>query len=239
MTPAIRAVLFDKDGTLIDFRATWLPAYEAIVRRLVDSDEVSRGPAAGGRRLRSAPADGSIRPLCWQPAPTSGLPRCGRGSWEHDDVAALARQGQPGVHAARGDLPGACDRSTGSVWGLRERGPRPGGVATNDSEAALVAQIERLQIGGTHRLLLRLRQRATAPSQGREMIGAFARALGLAGGGHLPWSATACTTWTWRAPAAPVSPSASLTGASPRARPLAPHADHVVASIAEIGSLLA
>src|SRR5262249_59500470 len=59
--PAIRAVLFDKDGTLIDFRATWLPAYEAIVRRLVNSDEqaVDRLLAAGGYDRASGRIDPS------------------------------------------------------------------------------------------------------------------------------------------------------------------------------------
>ena len=33
-TRPIRAILFDKDGTLVDFQRTWGPAAEAVMRRL-------------------------------------------------------------------------------------------------------------------------------------------------------------------------------------------------------------
>jgi phosphoglycolate phosphatase len=36
--PAIRGVLFDKDGTLIDFFATWAPAYEKAAHDLAEGD---------------------------------------------------------------------------------------------------------------------------------------------------------------------------------------------------------
>ena len=31
---ALRGILFDKDGTLIDFRATWVPAYRGVAEEL-------------------------------------------------------------------------------------------------------------------------------------------------------------------------------------------------------------
>jgi phosphoglycolate phosphatase len=34
--PAVRGVLFDKDGTLIDFRATWVPAYRGVAMELAE-----------------------------------------------------------------------------------------------------------------------------------------------------------------------------------------------------------
>jgi phosphoglycolate phosphatase len=37
----IRAVLFDKDGTLVDFDATWGPAAHAVMRHLADGDEAA------------------------------------------------------------------------------------------------------------------------------------------------------------------------------------------------------
>ena len=46
----VRALLFDKDGTLLDFRATWLPAYEAAAAELAGGDSIRAGDllAAGG-----------------------------------------------------------------------------------------------------------------------------------------------------------------------------------------------
>ena len=52
MPPAsIRGVLFDKDGTLIDFFQTWAPAYEAVALRLAGGDAVlaERLLTLGGR----------------------------------------------------------------------------------------------------------------------------------------------------------------------------------------------
>src|SRR5215475_7172784 len=59
MTLDIRAVLFDKDGTLIDFRATWLPAYVTIVREVFDADDelLHRLLRAGGYDLASGEID--------------------------------------------------------------------------------------------------------------------------------------------------------------------------------------
>ena len=36
---ALRAILFDKDGTLIDFDATWGPAAYEVMRALAGADE--------------------------------------------------------------------------------------------------------------------------------------------------------------------------------------------------------
>ena len=57
----IRAVLFDKDGTLVDFDATWGPAGLAIMRDLAGPDE-----AALARLI--AVADYDVASLRFRPA---------------------------------------------------------------------------------------------------------------------------------------------------------------------------
>lgn len=52
MACPIRGILFDKDGTLIDFRSQWLPAYRAAVAMLTRGDET-----ASQRLLRLAGFD--------------------------------------------------------------------------------------------------------------------------------------------------------------------------------------
>ena len=60
---AIRGILFDKDGTLLDFFETWIPAYKAAVE--VASDFIG-DPAMGDRMLRATgfdPASGALDSL--------------------------------------------------------------------------------------------------------------------------------------------------------------------------------
>lgn len=66
--PQVRGVLFDKDGTLIDFRRTWVPAYLGVAEDLA---EAASRPGLGGELLRRVgfdPATGSFAedsPLLW------------------------------------------------------------------------------------------------------------------------------------------------------------------------------
>ncbi|MGH6959891.1 MAG: HAD family hydrolase [Dongiaceae bacterium] len=234
MTPAIRAVLFDKDGTLIDFRATWLPAYEAIVRRLVDSDDraVDRLLSAGGYDR----ASGRIDPSSVLAAGTNvEIAALWAGLIGHDDVAALAaRVNLEFMQHAETSLVPVTDLPA-LFRGLRQRGLRLG-VATNDSELALLAQIQRLQIGELIDFFCGY-DSGYGAKPGPGMVEAFARVL------ELPVAAIAVVGDSLhdlemaRAAGAGLTIGV-LTGASPR-ETLAPHADHVIASIAEIESILA
>jgi len=234
VTQHIRAVLFDKDGTLIDFRATWLPAYEAIARRLVDADQeaADRLLAAGGYDRARAYID----PSSALAAGTNGeIAALWAGLIGHNDVAALAtwvnrefmRHAETCMVPVT-DLPPLFER-------LRQRGMRIG-VATNDSEEALRAQIRRL---GIDRLLDFFcgydSGHGTKPGPG--MVRAFARAV------DLPAEAIAVVGDSLhdldmaRAAGAGLTIGV-LTGASPR-ETLAPHADLIIGSIAELEPLLA
>lgn len=144
-----RGILFDKDGTLIDFRATWIPAYRGVV------DEVARrleGDATLAARL--------LRRLGYDPdadqfAEDSPL------LWATNEAIAAAWSATPEVagqidvrevvlrHFADldryppqpvGDLPALLGR-------LRQRGLKLG-LATMDDTATAHATVARLQIDG-------------------------------------------------------------------------------------------
>lgn len=233
MTNRIRAVLFDKDGTLIDFRATWLPAYEAIVRRLVDADEhaVDRLLSAGGYDR----ASGRIDPSSVLAAGTNAeIAAVWADLIGHEDVAALASQvNREFMQHAETSLVPVTDLPA-LFRGLRQKGLRLG-VATNDSEQALRAQIQLLQIGELIEFFCGY-DSGHGAKPGPGMVEAFARAL------VLPVAAIAVVGDSLhdldmaRAAGAGLTVGV-LTGASPR-ETLAPHADHVIASIAELEPLL-
>jgi phosphoglycolate phosphatase len=234
MTTDIRAVLFDKDGTLIDFRATWLPAYEVIVGELFGADPVmtDRLLLAGGYDR----ATGALEPTSVLAAGTNGqIAALWAGHLGRTDVAALAAEVNLRFmrHAETclvpvTDLPTLFRR-------LRQQGLRLG-VATNDSAAALAAQVRRLEIDGLVDFCCGY-DSGHGIKPGPGMVEAFARGLGL------PTAAVAVVGDSLhdlemaRAAGAGMAIGV-LTGASPR-ETLLPHADHVIASIAEIEGILA
>lgn len=81
----IRAVLFDKDGTLFDFFSTWMPAYEAIAHYTAGGD-----PALARRMLTLAG---------WDPATGRVAPRSILAVGTYDEMAALW-----GAEARRSDV---------------------------------------------------------------------------------------------------------------------------------------
>jgi phosphoglycolate phosphatase len=231
--PAIRAVLFDKDGTLIDFRATWLPAYEAIVRRLVDADEqaVDRLLAAGGYDR----ASGRIDPSSVLAAGTNAeIAAVWAALIGHDDVAALAsRVNREFMQHAETSMVPVTDLPA-LFRALRQKGLRLG-VATNDSEQALRAQIRHLEIDGLIDFFCGY-DSGHGAKPGPGMVEAFGRSLGVPAAAIAVVGDSLHDLDMARAAGAGLTIGV-LTGASPL-ETLAPHADHVIASIAELESLL-
>jgi len=132
---SIEGVLFDKDGTLLDFHATWMPAYRSAAATV--SREVGR-PDLADRLLEAGGFDhasGRCAPgLPLASGTNVDLARLWATECGIDDVAALVAQLEDiwARHAAPnavpvGDLAGLFSR-------LKLRGMRLG-VATMDSEA--------------------------------------------------------------------------------------------------------
>jgi phosphoglycolate phosphatase len=229
----IRAVLFDKDGTLFDFFGTWAPAYEIIAGELAegDADLALRLLEAGGHDPRSGRIDprsvlasGTNREIAEIWAPMLG----------RSDVATLESQLDLFFrhHTATNshpvtDLPALFGR-------LRTRGLKLG-VATMDSHAAAEAALTAFGIADLVDFFTGYDSgNGTKPGPG--MVRAFCRAVGVAE------SATAVVGDTLHdiamARAARVGLAVGvLTGATPR-HVLSGQADHVLESIAELESLL-
>lgn len=131
----IRGVLFDKDGTLFDFAATWRAAVEALLDGLAPGDMALRlrlGGAIGydpvsGRFAPGSPCvAGSGRHVA--EALAALLPGADLLALEAQTLAAEAGLGEATLTPAAADLAGLLDL-------LRGRGLRLG-VATHDSESA-------------------------------------------------------------------------------------------------------
>jgi len=229
----IRALLFDKDGTLLDFRVTWLPAYDKIVR------EVAGGDAALALRLLLAggydPGAGTIDPRSVLAAGTN------------DEIAALwaGMAGIPDVAAlaARIDAEFQAQTETALVpvtdlaplFGrLRRRGLRLG-VATNDSEAALRAQLSRLGLSELVDFAAGF-DSGHGAKPGPGMAQAFCARLRLAPAEMGVVGDSRHDLEMGRAAGAGLLVGV-LTGASGY-EDLRPHAHRVIASIAEIESVL-
>jgi phosphoglycolate phosphatase len=139
---ALRAILFDKDGTLIDFDATWGPAAYEVMRELAGGDEqafadlvrVSEYVLEERRFLPTSPlvagSSASYGPL-WAQAlkrrPSADFYRHMDELFGYWGLRSLAPIGRPA------ELAGA----------LAERGFRLG-IATNDAESSGRAQAEAL-----------------------------------------------------------------------------------------------
>ncbi|MEL6477988.1 MAG: HAD family hydrolase [Pseudomonadota bacterium] len=141
MTPQIRAVLFDKDGTLFDFQATWADVAVAVISTLSEDPgqraELARvaGFDMGSRRFQPgaplvAASTEEIAEL-W----AACLPNwTARQITDLADRTAIEAAGMGALRPAARDLPGLLDRLR--AYGLKL------GVATHDTEASARHQLE-------------------------------------------------------------------------------------------------
>jgi phosphoglycolate phosphatase len=230
---AIRAVLFDKDGTLFDFFGTWAPAYETIAAELAEGDAAlalrlltagGHDPAAGTITPRSVLSGGTNREIAELWCPLLG----------RDDVSTLEAQLDLffRAHGASTTMP-VTDLPALFIR-LRARGLKLG-VATMDSHAAAEAALVAFGIAGLVDFFTGY-DTGHGIKPGPGMVQAFARAVGVPAAAVAVVGDTLHDIEMARAAKAGLAVGV-LTGATPR-EALAPHADHVLGSIAELESLL-
>ena len=235
-TPRIRAILFDKDGTLFDFHRTWGRFTEAMLDRLApDTTARSAMAEAAGYRPEardfvagSAVVAGTNRDLArlWAPH----RPDLGAAAIERLlDEAVLAASEDPALAApAVADLPGLLAR-------LREAGYRLG-VATHDTEQAARRQLALAGAADAFDFIAGY-DSGHGLKPGPGMVLAFAAAVGAP-----PQSLAVVGDSRHDLEAARAAGAglvvAVLTGPATRAD-LAPLADRVLPSIADLPALVA
>ncbi len=134
--PPIRGVLFDKDGTLLDFDATWPPAYAAVAEELA---EIAGDPdlAASIMRLGGYDDDGVLDPASvFACGATSEIVEFCAHLPQFEDVKGVAARIDAlfTTYGERG--PPVIENLGDLLAGLAARGLRLG-VATNDSMAGI------------------------------------------------------------------------------------------------------
>jgi phosphoglycolate phosphatase len=233
--PPTRGVLFDKDGTLLDFHATWMPAYRAgaeiLCRRAGRRELLAPLLEAGGFDAGSGRCDPASPLAC---GTTPELIRIWAPLLGDDDHGALERIVEE-VYATRAvegavpvtDLGALFERLADAGYAL--------GVATNDREATARATLDRL--GADTRIgFVCGADSGHGAKPGPGMARAFCGALGLEARHVVVVGDTLHDLDMGRAAGAGLVVGV-LTGAATR-EALAPHADHVIADISALPALL-
>lgn len=229
----IRGIVFDKDGTLFDFNATWRGAVEAALDLLAPADLARRtamaraagyDPASGAFAAGSPVVAGSTADVAaiW----SAHLPGRAQGDIE-TALNALAETASDLAPAAA-DLPGLLDRFRAAGLAL--------GVATHDSEAGARAHLR--AVGALDRFdFIAGYDSGHGLKPGPGMIRAFCDRMDLDPAEVAMIGDSLHDLRAGRAAGAGLVVGV-LTGPA-RAEELAPHADAVIASIEALPALLA
>lgn len=229
----IRAILFDKDGTLIDFPATWVPVLEALSTEFAGGDAL-RAQAlmeiAGYDSAKAAFRAGSIWAAgntlelvrAWQPEDDAKA-QAATARWIDDYCARMA----PDTATPIVDLAVLFDELAALDLAL--------GVATNDVVRSAEATMRRL--GVVDRLAAIFGYDSVAnPKPAADMVHAFCATVGV-----LPREVAVVGDNLHdveMARAAGAGLAVGVLTGNGAAADLSPHCDHVLASIADVPGLL-
>lgn len=232
----IRGVLFDKDGTLINYFATWTPAY------LAAADEIAR--LAGEPAL----APKFLLHTGYDPVADTYVSDCALVSGTTAQIALMWQEIAPSLvtcddlaerierifHRVATDNPIPITDLAGLFGRLRRSGLRLG-VATNNSIATARATIDQLGLGPMVDFVAGY-DSGYGPKPSTGMLEAFCRATGLASHEVAVVGDSPVDLNLARNGRAGMG-IAVLSGVSPRAA-LEPLADHIIADIRELEPLL-
>ncbi len=172
----MHGILFDKDGTLLDFEATWLPVLKAFASELAHGDEATaetmliRGgfdPKSGRFRAGSTIAAGTSVDLAqlWYP------------TLDGDALGAIVARIDDGFNAGGPNhsvlLPGV----TATLGELKDRG-HVMGIATNDGTAIASEALDAIGLADFFALVLGY-DAVVHPKPAPDMVLAFADRAGL------------------------------------------------------------
>jgi phosphoglycolate phosphatase len=230
---AIRGILFDKDGTLVDFPSTWTPVLRALALEFAEGD---RGRADdlmatagfdhenGAFRAGSVWAAGNTLDLAtvWLPeAPDEERARLAR--WVDDYCARIA----PDTAVPVTDLV--------QLFGALRQSGLSLGVATNDVTRSARATMERFGVADLLSVILGY-DAVVRPKPAADMVLAFCAQSAIAPGEVAVVGDNLHDLVMARAAGAALAVGV-LTGNGTR-EDLAPFADHIIASIEDLPHLL-
>ncbi|WP_158817276.1 HAD family hydrolase [Methylocapsa sp. S129] len=229
---SIAAVLFDKDGTLIDFDGTWGPAFHAVIQALAKGDESAMRAQADA--LHFSLEEKRFRPT--SPIIAGSSAQYGE-IWGQaigrDDYAALRQEidSLSAVESLKALAP--IGSPLEALAALSAQGLRLG-VATNDSEASARRHVEALGLLHIEFIAGYDSGHGGKPEPG--MVLAFARHLGMEPRRIAMVGDSIHDLHAARAAGALAV--AVLSGPAPREE-LAPHADHIVEDIGALPAFFA
>lgn len=230
---ALAGILFDKDGTLVDFDRTWGAAAHPVMRRMSGGDDVLLRRVADAmhyeldaRRFRpTSPLIGG--------SPAEILAAWGGALGRTDDRALLAELNELFAAETLASLMPIGD-PVAVLDALRERGLALG-LATNDGEASARAQLAALGLAGHMGFVAGYDSgHGGKPEPG--MVLAFAAAIGVDPGRV---ALVGDTTHDLRAARAAGAVAVAVLSGPATRDALAPYADHVIGSVADLPDLVA